>query len=318
MSFGDSTQTFSQMFNMINHLRNNGSKVVQALNLEEDPATRSQLQQTLETLGVQDNSELDTTIEELKKGLLKKDSYDVINENDPLKEGSNNSPSRSLGQLNNSIQEGRELLLSINENETPIPNSSQGGFQRVRDDMTPSEIADDESVIAHITNSLKENPKLFNRNQFKTLPPFNPNSSFSTNDYLRVISVESNGNTNAVSNSNAHGVMQILPGTAKDIMKRTGVSYDGKEGQDFSDSEIKTLLKKDPEFNIRLGTGYLDILQDNFKDKKLALLAYNWGEGNLSKALEKTNATSYDELINSGYKIPEEARNYVPKIAGEI
>lgn len=77
-----------------------------------------------------------------------------------------------------------------------------------------------------------------------------------------VIQVESNYNPYAVSPKGAQGLMQLMPATAR----RFGVtdSFDAKQ-------------------NIEGGVRYLKFLQDTFKDDKLAIAAYNAGEGAVSK-----------------------------------
>jgi len=77
-----------------------------------------------------------------------------------------------------------------------------------------------------------------------------------------VIRAESNYNPNAVSPKGAEGLMQLIPATAR----RFGAvnSFDARE-------------------NITAGVKYLKYLQDMFKDDRLALAAYNAGEGAVVK-----------------------------------
>jgi soluble lytic murein transglycosylase-like protein len=77
-----------------------------------------------------------------------------------------------------------------------------------------------------------------------------------------VIQVESNYNPYATSPKGAQGLMQLMPATAR----RFGVtnSFDAKQ-------------------NIEGGVRYLKFLQDTFKDDRLAIAAYNAGEGAVSK-----------------------------------
>src|SRR5713226_8857053 len=77
-----------------------------------------------------------------------------------------------------------------------------------------------------------------------------------------VIQVESNYNPNAISPKGAQGLMQLMPATAR----RFGVknSFDAKQ-------------------NIEGGVRYLKFLQQTFKDDRLALAAYNAGEGAVNK-----------------------------------
>jgi Transglycosylase SLT domain len=71
-----------------------------------------------------------------------------------------------------------------------------------------------------------------------------------------VIQVESNYNQYAVSPVGAEGLMQLMPQTAR--MLGVNNSFDAKE-------------------NIEAGVRYLKSLQDQFKDDRLALAAYNAG-----------------------------------------
>lgn len=77
-----------------------------------------------------------------------------------------------------------------------------------------------------------------------------------------VIAVESGFNPLAVSPKGAQGLMQLIPATAR----RFGVtdSFDARQ-------------------NIAAGVKYLRYLQDMFKDDRLALAAYNAGEGAVLK-----------------------------------
>lgn len=89
----------------------------------------------------------------------------------------------------------------------------------------------------------------------------------------------------AVSPKGATGVMQLMPGTAKEM----GVS-------DITD----------PHQNIYGGVGYLAKLEKKYGDPKLAAIAYNWGPGNTDKWLKRGGDMS---------KLPKETRNYVKNLA---
>ena len=58
---------------------------------------------------------------------------------------------------------------------------------------------------------------------------------------------------------------------------------------------------------------YLQQLHDKFGDWHLALAAYNWGPGNVANALERNRKAGlglrYEDL-----RMPDETRNYVPKL----
>jgi soluble lytic murein transglycosylase-like protein len=77
-----------------------------------------------------------------------------------------------------------------------------------------------------------------------------------------VIQVESNYNPFALSPKGAQGLMQLMPGTAQ----RFGVT----------DSF-------DPRQNVEAGVRYLKLLEDTFKDDRLAIAAYNAGEQAVTK-----------------------------------
>jgi hypothetical protein len=94
-----------------------------------------------------------------------------------------------------------------------------------------------------------------------------------------VVKAESTFNRYALSYAGARGLMQILPGTGKYISDRNQLNWHG------------TIRLNDPLYNLTLGIAYLKELEDKFKgNREHALIAYNWGPGNLEKAFkgEKT------------------------------
>jgi Transglycosylase SLT domain len=94
-----------------------------------------------------------------------------------------------------------------------------------------------------------------------------------------VIQVESNYNPYAVSPKGAQGLMQLMPATAR----RFGVknSFDVKQ-------------------NIEGGVRYLKFLQETFKDDRLAIAAYNAGEGAVTKY---GNVPPYPETMSYVAKV---------------
>ena len=81
-----------------------------------------------------------------------------------------------------------------------------------------------------------------------------------------VIAVESAFNYKAVSRAGAKGLMQIMPMTAKEL------------------GDLDALDPKNPRANILTGTRLLRKLINNYRgDLKLALAAYNAGEGAVRK-----------------------------------
>ena len=105
---------------------------------------------------------------------------------------------------------------------------------------------------------------------------------------LKAMAAESGGNPNAVSPKGAMGLMQLMPGTAKDM------------GVDINN----------PADNARGGVKYLKQQLDRFGgDERLALMAYNWGPKNVEAFIATGKGAD-------GQPVPEETKAYVAKILG--
>jgi membrane-bound lytic murein transglycosylase D len=110
--------------------------------------------------------------------------------------------------------------------------------------------------------------------------------------------IESAYNPQALSVAKAAGMWQFVPGT--------GRTYN-----------LKQNMWQDERRDVLASTGaaldYLSRLHDMFGDWYLALAAYNWGEGNVQRAIARNQAaglpTDYQSL-----RMPNETRNYVPKL----
>ena len=66
----------------------------------------------------------------------------------------------------------------------------------------------------------------------------------------------------------------------------------------------------DPTTNIKYGTYYLRYLHSRFNSWELAIIAYNWGEGNLTKFLAENE---YEEGDYDSIPV-KETRNYIKKV----
>ncbi|MCA9751295.1 MAG: transglycosylase SLT domain-containing protein [Gemmatimonadetes bacterium] len=86
---------------------------------------------------------------------------------------------------------------------------------------------------------------------------------------LAVMREESWFDASAVSWAGAHGLLQIMPSTGRDLARRTGL-------RNFEQSDLF-----DPDTNIRLGAFYLkSLLNELDSEPTMALSAYNAGKGN--------------------------------------
>lgn len=110
--------------------------------------------------------------------------------------------------------------------------------------------------------------------------------------------VESAFVTNAKSNAKAVGLWQFMPATGKDFRLTQNVFRD--ERRDIVQSTDAAL-------------DYLQRLNNQFGSWELALAAYNWGAGNITKA-QKRNAAAGLPIDYESLTLPRETRNYVPKL----
>lgn len=119
-----------------------------------------------------------------------------------------------------------------------------------------------------------------------------------------LIRQESEFNPGARSPSNAFGLMQLLPATAK----RMAQSMSGKKNPGF---QLASLTK--PERNVAYGTFYLRMLLDMFNgSKEQALAGYNAGE---HRVVAWLSAATFDEPAEFVESIPfTETREYVQAI----
>jgi membrane-bound lytic murein transglycosylase D len=90
------------------------------------------------------------------------------------------------------------------------------------------------------------------------------------------------------------------------FMPRTGKHFDLKQNA-FRDD------RRDVLASTRAALDYLQRLHGMFGDWHLALAAYNWGEGNVGKALAR-NKRLGEPLNYTELRMPAETRMYVPKL----
>jgi membrane-bound lytic murein transglycosylase D len=73
----------------------------------------------------------------------------------------------------------------------------------------------------------------------------------------------------------------------------------------------------DPEKSTRAYARYMKFLYDQLGDWYLAMAAYDWGAGNVQRAVQKTGYADYWELYKRN-NLPGETKSYVPEILAAI
>jgi membrane-bound lytic murein transglycosylase D len=73
----------------------------------------------------------------------------------------------------------------------------------------------------------------------------------------------------------------------------------------------------DPEKSTRAYARYMKFLYDELGDWYLAMAAYDWGAGNVQRAVQKTGYADFWELYKR-HEMPRETANYVPEILAAI
>jgi membrane-bound lytic murein transglycosylase D len=73
----------------------------------------------------------------------------------------------------------------------------------------------------------------------------------------------------------------------------------------------------DPEKSTRAYARYMKFIYDQLGDWYLSMAAYDWGAGNVQRAVEKTGYADFWELYKRN-NLPGETKNYVPEILAAI
>src|ERR1700750_105742 len=118
-----------------------------------------------------------------------------------------------------------------------------------------------------------------------------------------VIYAESRFRDGQTSQAGAQGLMQITPATAQMIARKSG-------GVSFTVEDLGT-----PQVNIAYGSWYLRYLMRRYAgNETFALAAYNGGEGNVDRWIDKARQRNEDLTIAA---IPfSETRAYVQRVLG--
>jgi soluble lytic murein transglycosylase len=121
-----------------------------------------------------------------------------------------------------------------------------------------------------------------------------------------IIRQESSFERSAVSSAGARGLMQLMPGTARQAAGRVGMPYDlGR-------------LTDDPAYNVLLGTHHLSELMDEWGGNAvLVAAAYNAGSGNVRRWIQTNGDPRMPgaDVVRWIEDIPfSETRNYVQRV----
>ncbi|TPG17588.1 lytic transglycosylase domain-containing protein [Sphingomonas koreensis] len=115
---------------------------------------------------------------------------------------------------------------------------------------------------------------------------------------------ESQFDRQIVSHAGAIGLMQLMPGTARETATRMGLSYN-----------VSSL--NDAQYNIQLGANYFQRLFGTYGSYPLAIAAYNAGPGNVNKWLAANGdpRTGAVDMVDWIEQIPiSETRTYVQRV----
>lgn len=127
---------------------------------------------------------------------------------------------------------------------------------------------------------------------------------------LAIIRQESEFDIGAVSHANAHGLMQLIPSTARAQARREGMSYE------------RGSLTSDPQYNMTLGSAHLaDLVSEFGGSYVLAIAAYNAGSHRAREWIgdfgdprsRSVDVVDWVELIPFS-----ETRNYVQRVTENL
>ena len=138
-----------------------------------------------------------------------------------------------------------------------------------------------------------------------------PADQFASVDSAAVYAIarqESRFDIDVVSSAGAQGLMQLMPGTAKDTARKIGLEYS------------KSRLTTDAGYNALLGSTYLAAQLQRYEGSLvLAAAAYNAGPGNANKWIKTygdPRSDSVDPVVWVELIPLEETRKYVKRVLG--
>jgi len=121
-------------------------------------------------------------------------------------------------------------------------------------------------------------------------------------DLIYLAVAESGFNPRAMNpKSHAGGMWQFMPHDAS-----YGLTFNGYVDERF-----------DPEKSTRAYARYMKFIYDQLGDWYLSMAGYDWGAGNVQRAVQKTGYADFWELYKRN-NLPGETKNYVPEILAAI
>jgi len=109
----------------------------------------------------------------------------------------------------------------------------------------------------------------------------------------------------AISHAGARGLMQLMPGTARDVSTKMGLGYN------------PGALTTDTDYNIMVGSTYFQHIYNLYASYPLAVAAYNAGPGNVNKWLRANGdpRSGTVDMVDWIEAIPiYETKNYVQRV----
>ncbi|MGP1282064.1 MAG: lytic transglycosylase domain-containing protein [Parasphingopyxis sp.] len=116
---------------------------------------------------------------------------------------------------------------------------------------------------------------------------------------------ESQFDPRAVSHAGARGLMQFMPGTAREVSRWIGRGYS------------QSALTNDPQYSILLGRAYYESLLERWRNHVLAAASYNAGPGNANRWIRANGdpRTPGVDIVRWIEEIPIfETKNYVQRV----
>ncbi len=186
----------------------------------------------------------------------------------------------------------------------PLPLPEPDLWDRIVDGYSIPDLDDDDPLVAHWEQYYASRPdyvaRIVERSRRYLYHIVSATQSRGMPlDLALLPMVESAFNPNALSSSRASGIWQFVPSTGK--------TYGLKQNFWF-DSRRDIVAATDSALD------YLESLHARFGDWQLAIAAYNWGEGNVQRAVDRNRQRGLPADFASLTDVPAETRNYLPKL----